>query len=456
MASAAVAVADKALTLDPYKCIPKRNRKYASECTEVHLANQGAERISEEFSHFTSLEVIWFNGNRLSRIENLENSFRIREVYIEDNRLVSLSGLRAFKFLCVLHASGNQLRNLDKQLAVISKFAFLRKLELFDNPIAEEPDYRLRVIYEAPQVEILDRHAVKGPERIRADEVVPNLDKVSAPKPKPKRRAQEHSVLERRCFRSAAGIRERQQRDEESLFGQTFARSLDPNAGVPRRFLAEFKLDPTKGAHTHPARPTQLERYEMRSLIEKRAGKPALTREDVETLAKDLARDGVDEVGRVLGSADVLRLPPLEKMLENANGSAATGDVANWLLTLEWPRPDHADNDLRVAKAYDEARRAEAAGDADTLAASRNTVLRLTRGHSYVGPPVGGEGLGKAPGPGTVPEAAKSGSVAPKARGDVFKQTFLRPSRGIHGSTGRMAVSAAHEMRSTAMGFAIA
>ena len=110
------------------------------------------------------------------------------EVYIQNNRLVSLAGLKSFKFLrvsrvccCffsvfwasqrllgllgllsarllqVLLASGNQLRNLDKQLALLSRsaqpssarsvctvhtrtplllrFPFLKKLELFDNPV---------------------------------------------------------------------------------------------------------------------------------------------------------------------------------------------------------------------------------------------------------------------------------------------------------------------------------
>ena len=35
----------------------------------------------------------------------------------------------------VLLASGNQLRNLDKQLTLLSRFAFLKKLDLFENPV---------------------------------------------------------------------------------------------------------------------------------------------------------------------------------------------------------------------------------------------------------------------------------------------------------------------------------
>eukprot|EP00438_Fugacium_kawagutii_P029473 Skav209240 [mRNA] locus=scaffold293:478876:483826:- [translate_table: standard] len=122
-----------------------------SSAEPVHLANLGAESVSKNFEHFGNLEVVWLQGNQLSRVENLETNFRIREIYLQNNRLVSLAGLRSFKFLKVLLASGNQLRNLDKQLTLLSRFAFLKKLDLFDNPVAEEPDYRLRLIYQLPQ-----------------------------------------------------------------------------------------------------------------------------------------------------------------------------------------------------------------------------------------------------------------------------------------------------------------
>lgn len=216
------------LTLDPYTCLPKRNRKYASECKEVYLANQGAEQTSESFEHFKSLEVIWFSGNRLTRIDNLETNFRIQEVYVENNSLVSLNGLRNFKFLRVLLASKNQLRNLDKQIALLAKFAFMKKLDLFDNPVAEEPDYRLRLIYHVPQVEILDKHAVKGEERVRADQVVPNLDKVSLAKAeKPKRKSVSHSAMEKTCFLEAKQIRDRWKREADNTVGETFMTGHD-------------------------------------------------------------------------------------------------------------------------------------------------------------------------------------------------------------------------------------
>lgn len=234
------------IVLDPYQCIAKRNRKYASECSEVHLTDLGGEEMSEKFAHFQSLEVVWLSGNRLSRIEHLDSNFRIREIFIENNRLVSLSGLRTFKFLQVLLASNNQLRNLEKQIVALSRFAFLKKLDLFDNPVAEEPDYRLRIIYHMPQVEILDRHAVKRTERAKADEVVPNLDKVSAGKPeKAKRKApwDDHSVLEKLCFKEARELEARRKRENDLALGQTFARGIDMQAPLPENFFFKEMRD---------------------------------------------------------------------------------------------------------------------------------------------------------------------------------------------------------------------
>ena len=46
----------------------------------MHLANQEATGISKSFEHFENLSVVWLQGNRLSRLENLETNFRIREV----------------------------------------------------------------------------------------------------------------------------------------------------------------------------------------------------------------------------------------------------------------------------------------------------------------------------------------------------------------------------------------
>jgi hypothetical protein len=209
---------EKGYILNPWTCLPVKNEKYAKECTEVYLCGKGANQISTEFRRFPSLEVLWFNQNRLTRFDNMEANFRVQEVYVEHNRLVSLKGLLTFKFLRVLLARGNQLRNLDKQINLLRNFSFLKRLDLSDNAAADEPDYQLRIIYNLPQVEDLDRKAVKPHERIKAAEVVPNLDKV-IDKPqvilKKFSPSQQFSAMEKHCFMEAKNLRARYKREEE-------------------------------------------------------------------------------------------------------------------------------------------------------------------------------------------------------------------------------------------------
>jgi len=462
------------VTLDPYQCIAKRNRKYASECTEVHLGNLGAEAFSENFQHFGNLEVVWFNDNRLSRIENLDSNFRIREVFIQNNRLVSLAGLHSFKFLKVLLASGNQLRNLEKQLALLSRFAFLKHLDLFDNPVAEEPDYRLRLIYHLPQVEILDRKLVKDPERIRADEVVPNLDKVAAKAEKPPPKGPEHSLLERSCINTARMIRERKRREEDTLMGQTFRVTWNQEALPPEARLVdknrEHWSDPRRKVDHELTRPTAWERMEMKPLIEKRSGKAQLTKVEVELLAEDLVSNGLEEVGRTLKAGNVFASAaedvgaplqssalsrslkalnarhgevqgdphPLDKLLQDDAATMPVGDVASWLLQLEWPRLDDDFLDRRIAKLYEDAQRAEFAGDMATLEKHRTAVMRLegakTRKHHVE--------LNRK----------DTGKALQKARRDIFPQSLLKTQRQVDEATGRVVLKVSLNGRSTSFG----
>merc|ERR1719162_1022256 len=155
--------------LDPNSCLSKKGTKYARDCVEVYLSSLGGTMLSESFRDFINLETVWFNNNRLTRLDDhLQPCFRIREIYIQNNRIVSLNFLKWFKFLKTLLASNNQIRNLDKQLTLITRLSFLTKLDLFDNSVADEPDYRLRMIYHAPQVQILDRTGVTMEQRRKA------------------------------------------------------------------------------------------------------------------------------------------------------------------------------------------------------------------------------------------------------------------------------------------------
>ncbi len=52
---------------DPWDIIPIKNKKYARDCTEIHLGNRGIEKLIR-FEDFPNLEVLWINNNKVNII----------------------------------------------------------------------------------------------------------------------------------------------------------------------------------------------------------------------------------------------------------------------------------------------------------------------------------------------------------------------------------------------------
>jgi Leucine-rich repeat (LRR) protein len=147
---------------NPWTILPVKNAKYARDLTEVHLSDRDLDLL-EKFPDFPNLEVVWLNNNKvipshlkllfqLRNLDGMTTNFRIKKVYCQDNSLENVQGITKFKFLDTLLISNNRLRSLDKFLVFLQRFAFLNHLDLFGNPLAEEPDYRLKIIYLMPQI----------------------------------------------------------------------------------------------------------------------------------------------------------------------------------------------------------------------------------------------------------------------------------------------------------------
>ena len=176
-----------------------KNAKYAKECTEVNLSNRQISKIGN-FELFPYLEVLVLNNNKLKRLDNLDANFRIKELFIDKNLMSNLGGsIRKFKFINHLSAAENNIRNLEKQLKVLSRFNFLEKLNLYGNPCASENQYRLKVIHAIPSLRILDNEEIDTDERIKVAKYVQSLDTIGAPKKNKKKpkAAKELSVGEK-------------------------------------------------------------------------------------------------------------------------------------------------------------------------------------------------------------------------------------------------------------------
>ena len=49
---------------NPWEIIPIKNKKYAKECTEIHLAGRNIDNLTN-FEDFPNLEVLWINNNKV-------------------------------------------------------------------------------------------------------------------------------------------------------------------------------------------------------------------------------------------------------------------------------------------------------------------------------------------------------------------------------------------------------
>lgn len=145
---------------DPYDVVPLKDRKCAKETAEVYLSNRGAQSLIN-FDHFLNLEVLWLNGNKLRAITGLDLNFRIKELYLHDNQIKTLEGsLPKLVHLRTITLYNNELSDLDLTLSYFKPLPYLTHLDLFDNPLSQEQNYRKRVVNSLKHLQLFDRHTV--------------------------------------------------------------------------------------------------------------------------------------------------------------------------------------------------------------------------------------------------------------------------------------------------------
>nr|XP_009679110.1 PREDICTED: leucine-rich repeat-containing protein 72 isoform X3 [Struthio camelus australis] len=93
----------------------------------LYLAGQGLRSIPS-LSRFHRLRYLWINNNKIQDLTFLVKNHCLTEVYLNNNELTDIS-------------------------------------DLFHNPLAQDPGYRLYVIYFLPSVQLLDRKPVTQRER---------------------------------------------------------------------------------------------------------------------------------------------------------------------------------------------------------------------------------------------------------------------------------------------------
>ncbi|NXO62911.1 LRC72 protein, partial [Phainopepla nitens] len=123
-------------------------------------------RSVPSLSQFRRLRYLWINNNKIQDLTFLIKNYYLTELYLNNNELTDISG--ALKHLCslqILFLHNNELKKLGKTVKELKGMISLQTLNLFQNPLAYDPDYRLYVIYFLPSVQLLDRKSVTQRER---------------------------------------------------------------------------------------------------------------------------------------------------------------------------------------------------------------------------------------------------------------------------------------------------
>jgi Leucine-rich repeat (LRR) protein len=104
---------------------------------------------------------VWLNNNQLTGLRGLERNFRIKHLFLQNNKIKAIDGIfDVLKHIETLVLYDNELRDLDGIIKNLKVLTSLNRLDLFENPAAHEPNYKMRVLADIFHLQVLDRHKV--------------------------------------------------------------------------------------------------------------------------------------------------------------------------------------------------------------------------------------------------------------------------------------------------------
>ena len=121
----------------------------------LYLHFHGFMEIGAGLAEYSGLRVLWLEGNRISKVENLEALTELRTLYLNDNLLTKIEGLEAQVLLASLHLENNSIACLEN----LSHLTALKSLFLKGNELKEAKD--VEHLCTCPSLETLDLHSNK-------------------------------------------------------------------------------------------------------------------------------------------------------------------------------------------------------------------------------------------------------------------------------------------------------
>uniref|UniRef100_A0ACB8FM06 Uncharacterized protein n=1 Tax=Sphaerodactylus townsendi TaxID=933632 RepID=A0ACB8FM06_9SAUR len=106
-------------------------------------------------------------SNQIEKAVGLEELKALRTLDLSGNQISSLEGLEDHNLLEEINLEDNQISELG-ELEYIEDLPLLRTLNLLDNPVQQQPDYWLLVIFMLPRLTELDHKKITVEEKVAA------------------------------------------------------------------------------------------------------------------------------------------------------------------------------------------------------------------------------------------------------------------------------------------------
>lgn len=140
------------------------------DVVELYLGFEGLTDMRSLY-RYHNLKRLWLQANKFKRLPFLLNCHSISEIYLQNNLLKSVDQLfRHLKNLKLLFLHENELSDLNEVANELSYLKNLQNLNLFNNPMALENNYRKLLINRNKDLQVLDRNTITPNERKSANE----------------------------------------------------------------------------------------------------------------------------------------------------------------------------------------------------------------------------------------------------------------------------------------------
>ncbi|KAI1881959.1 hypothetical protein AGOR_G00245410 [Albula goreensis] len=107
------------------------------------------------------LKELCLRGNFLRKVENMDTIWTLQTLDLSSNKIQSLAGLQNLQLLGSLNLEGNMVSEI-KEATHIHDMPLLSELNLLRNPVQEQADYRLALIFLLQQLRTLDQQEVSA------------------------------------------------------------------------------------------------------------------------------------------------------------------------------------------------------------------------------------------------------------------------------------------------------